>query len=134
MNQRYSSALRGLLPVMAAGLVLGVMTVEARDSAPTSAQGGVRAINVLSATYGANCGARDGNATRDFAAHCTGREDCRYAVDRKVLGDPARGCKKDFVADWSCGANEPHTATLAPEASAGSVLMLTCVESTGAGK
>jgi hypothetical protein len=92
------------------------------------------AIEVVSGTYGQNCGAQRGNATPDLATRCDGRDTCEYRIDRRRILDPAAGCAKDFLAEWRCGKTEFHTATLSPEAGAGSMLVLSCVRQTGAGK
>ena len=100
--------------------------------ASSSAQG--IAIEVVSGTYGQNCGAQRGNATPDLATRCDGRDTCEYRIDRRRILDPAEGCPKDFLAEWRCGKTEFHTAMLSPEAGAGSTLVLSCVRQTGAGK
>jgi hypothetical protein len=62
-------------------------------------------ILVSQATYGGNCAVAPGNMTGVLAASCNGRADCKYAVDYKVLGDPSRGCRKDFAVEWQCTGN-----------------------------
>jgi hypothetical protein len=69
-------------------------------------------LNIRSATYGANCGAPSGNATRDLANSCNGRADCNYIVDVERLRDPAPRCGKDFQVEYSCA---PDTALLRKE-------------------
>lgn len=64
------------------------------------------AIAVTSATYGASCGAPPGNWTAILARECNGRPSCDVRVDDR-FGDPARGCAKDFVAEWTC-TNDPN--------------------------
>jgi hypothetical protein len=108
--------------------ILGIIVLAASSSAEA------RAIKVVSGTYGRNCGAPVGNATRDFARQCDGQETCRYILDKARMGDPAVGCRKDFQAEWLCTDTEFHTAVLSPEAGAGSTLVLSCVEETGAGR
>jgi len=65
-----------------------------------SAGGGVR---VVAATYGENCKAPHGNNTAAVARACDGRAACDYEVAVANLGDPAPGCGKNFVVEWSCG-------------------------------
>jgi hypothetical protein len=77
---------------------------------------GVATIKVVSATYGENCGARPGNATRDLASQCDSRRVCAYRIDRAVLDDTDRA------------------AALSPGLETGSTLVLTCVPPAGAGK
>lgn len=61
-------------------------------------------IDVVEATYGASCGAADGNATAHLAGACEGRARCEYEIDFRALGDPAPGCAKDWRARWRCTA------------------------------
>jgi hypothetical protein len=90
-------------------------------------------INVISATYGANCGARVGNATSDVARHCNQRRECAYQIDM-ALPDDGRVCSADFVSEWRCGQTEFHRAAVSPGFGSGSTLVLTCVRPEGAGK
>lgn len=84
-------------------------------------------VNVVSATYGGNCGAAAGNVTSQLATACNGRSSCNYTVDYRLLGDPAPGCAKNYVARWQCGTNTTtFIATAAAEAGFGSVVTLTC--------
>jgi hypothetical protein len=66
-------------------------------------------INVDSATYGANCpGVQDGNATRLVSDACNGSKNtCNYTIGVRTDadGDPAYGCRKNFVVRWHCGNN-----------------------------
>lgn len=86
-----------------------------------------RGIQIVSATYGANCGAPAGNVTTETKARCQDDESCSYTVDATVLGDPKRGCKKDFQVVWTCGTgSEVHTAAVPAEAGFGSMVPLSC--------
>jgi hypothetical protein len=86
-------------------------------------------ISVTSATYGRNCGAPRGNATMFLAAACDGKRACDYTVSVDVLGDPANGCGKDFVAEYECKPRDTkHTEMLEGEAGLGKVLSLRCSE------
>jgi hypothetical protein len=74
-------------------------------------------ITIISGTYGRNCGAQYGNATRDLAQVCDGRAACEYAIDVDIIGDPASGCPKDFIAEWQCGNNQRReSVSVSPEA------------------
>ena len=86
-----------------------------------------RAIRVVAASYGKNCGAPYGNVTDHLAATCNGRQVCEYTIMTDVLGDPAYGCRKDYVAEWQCG-NNPERGSVAagPEAGNGSRIVLRC--------
>src|SRR5258706_3723658 len=84
-------------------------------------------IQVVSATYGLNCGATRDNAKAAVAGACDGRRRCEYIVDFHVLGDPAPGCAKTFDAEWACAAGGAHQQKDLPaEAGQGSRLVLSC--------
>ncbi len=63
-------------------------------------------IRVTSATYGKNCGVNEGNVTHYVSSACNGQSSCRYQIDHNRIGDPARGCTKDFIVRWRCGNTE----------------------------
>lgn len=85
------------------------------------------AINVMQATYGKNCGAVDGNVTRQVAKSCTGKKECNYIVDVRNLGDPAPNCGKDFTVNFNCGDDAAsHRVELPGEAGLGSLASLSC--------
>ena len=84
-------------------------------------------ITVVSGTYGGNCKAPAGNKTSFLAKACNGQTVCSYKVDVTVLGDPAYGCAKTYVAEWRCGSSTAiHTASAPAEAGYGSVVKLAC--------
>lgn len=83
-------------------------------------------IQVVSGTYGGNCGRSEGNVTGYLARACNDKLSCKYSVDYKVIGDPAPGCAKDYVAKWTCSGSGEQTARAEPEAGYGSAISLTC--------
>ena len=83
-------------------------------------------IHVVAGTYGASCGVRWGNVTQDLAATCDGRWRCEYRVDVNRIGDPAPGCRKDYVARWRCPSGRIRTTSAPPEAGYGAVVRLSC--------
>lgn len=88
---------------------------------------GASEISVLNATYGGSCGIREDNAGASLKASCDGAEQCEYTVNAKSLGDPARGCKKDYVARYTCkGSTNVKTSTISAEAGSGSPVVLDC--------
>ncbi|WP_244206761.1 hypothetical protein [Caballeronia pedi] len=93
-----------------------------------------RSIMVVTGTYGANCGAASGNATRDLTRQCDGRDTCAYVPTRTRGGDAVRACRKDLRVDWRCTDSEFHTAMLSPGADANSTLVLSCIEQSGPGR
>jgi hypothetical protein len=86
-----------------------------------------RTIAVVTASYGENCGAKPGNSTGALAKACDGQPSCDYTVDYGVLGDPAPGCAKTYVAEWRCGEGDLVRRQVLPgEAGLGSRLSLRC--------
>jgi len=83
-------------------------------------------INVISGSYGMNCGAPFGNKTRHLANLCNGRDYCSYVINVNVLGDPAVGCAKEYVAEWRCGSGAIRSARVPAEAGRGSIITLSC--------
>jgi hypothetical protein len=95
---------------------------------------GADTITVVSGTYGANCRAPTGNKTSFLAKACNGKTTCSYKVEVTILGDPAYGCAKTYVAQWRCGSSTAlHSASAPAEAGYGSVVTLTCAAAS-AGK
>jgi hypothetical protein len=91
-------------------------------------------ITIVSGTYGQNCGAPRGNATRDLARRCDGRRTCDYVLNGAFGGGNSAACRRDFLAEWRCGKAEFHTAALGAGAQRGDMLGLSCVRENGAGK
>jgi hypothetical protein len=88
-------------------------------------------LNIRAATYGGNCGAPSGNATKDLANSCNGRADCNYIVDVERLRDPAPGCGKDFQVEYSCAPDSALLRKELPgEAGLKSQLRLSCQPNT----
>jgi hypothetical protein len=84
-------------------------------------------LYVVDATYGGNCGAPWGNGTEFLAKACNGLPACEYRVDYQLIGDPAVGCGKDFVAEWRCGEGIDLYRTIAPpEAGYGGIVRMAC--------
>ena len=84
-------------------------------------------INVISGTYGGNCGVPTGNKTAYLATACNNLQSCAYSINYGIIGDPAPGCAKNYVAVWQCGNNPATYQTSAgAEAGYGSVIQLNC--------
>ena len=84
-------------------------------------------IQIVTATYGGNCKAPQGNATAHLQQSCGGKQSCSYRVDHTVLGDPVFACDKDYVAEWRCGISDAvHRASLTAGAPSGSIVELRC--------
>ncbi|TCG07181.1 hypothetical protein BZM27_21035 [Paraburkholderia steynii] len=119
---------------MARRVSLIVIIAFAASVLSLEAQAQAERIRIESGTYGANCGAATGNATRDLAKHCNDRATCRYIVNTRLDATQRASCARDFIAAWSCDHREFHRAMLSAEAGNGSSLVITCIPSTGAGK
>ena len=114
--------------IHANGIVAGIGTNNGLEMILTRA-GGSPASSIIAsqATYGGNCSAAAGNMTGVLANACNGRDRCDYAIDYKTIGDPARGCRKDFAVEWRCtGGAGTHRLTIPAEAGLGSVAALGC--------
>jgi len=84
-------------------------------------------IRVVAGTYGQNCGTSHGNKTSHLANACNNKTLCDYVVDYTVIGDPAVGCAKDYVAEWRCGNDSTvHRASAPPEAGYRKKVNLSC--------
>lgn len=103
-------------------LVAGSRTTNAFDSV-------TEGIRVISATYGANCHAKQGNATSALSSVCNGKNDCDYVVDVMALGDAAPGCGKNFVVSYQCMPDRRALDRSLPgEAGLRSILHLACAK------
>jgi len=91
-------------------------------------------ISIISGTYGQNCGALRGNASRDLINKCDGRETCNYTPDENTIADAGNHCSKDFLAEWRCEGGDSHLAMLSPDAGIKDTLVITCIQPTGAGR
>ncbi len=115
--------LRAICTLLSLGGLLGASMIA--SAAP---------IQIESGTYGANCGAHRGNATRELAQHCNAVDTCRFSVAAPATFRAQRACKADFVAEWTCGPGAFHQASVRSAANNRGVLVLTCIPPTGAGK
>jgi hypothetical protein len=97
------------------------ITIE--DQGTVSSGGG---INVVAGSYGLNCGAPHGNKTDHLAQQCNGKTRCDYKIEYQVIGDPAVGCGKEYVAEWRCGDGGMKSVKAQAEAGFGSVITLSC--------
>lgn len=84
-------------------------------------------IIITSATYGANCGAPNGNATKHIQFKCRRGLVCDYLIHVKFLGDPAPNCPKDFRVEYRCKGGSGVSPIFVPgEAGLGSRITLRC--------
>ena len=73
-------------------------------------------IHIVSATYGGNCDATLDNNLENLKAACNGQMECSYVVNKDRIGDPAKGCKKEYEYTYHCGDGNEKIATIAKEA------------------
>ena len=96
-------------------------------TAPSAVPEGPPVIQVVAGSYGENCKAPHGNKTEYLRQACDGQQVCSYKIDYTVIGDPAVGCAKDYVAEWRCLAGAAvRKASAPPEAGYGKVIELRC--------
>ena len=62
-------------------------------------------ISIISATYGADCGAPQGNADYVLATLCDDKSRCEIPPLKSQLTSIAPTCAKDLHADYRCGTN-----------------------------
>jgi hypothetical protein len=111
-----------LLALVAPGCMVAVTPGPVSPPPPPPA-----IVQIVSGTYGGNCGQPRGNVTPHLAQTCNGQPACAYRVDYQVIGDPAVGCGKDYVAEWSCtGSPQVYRASAPPEAGYGAVVQIGC--------
>jgi hypothetical protein len=83
-------------------------------------------MQIVSASYGLNCGAPSGNVTTQLADFCNSTAICEYPIDVNKIGDPRRGCAKDYQVEYRCGGfGLSKSASVSAEAS-GKVVRLQC--------
>lgn len=76
-------------------------------------------ITAAHATYGGNCGAKDGNGSPYVNATCYGRDLCLYFVNTYEIGDPCQGTGKNYVVNYTCSSGSSscnRTFSIGPEA------------------
>jgi len=64
-------------------------------------------INVISATFGENCGVPKDNILQWVRSACSGKGQCNFVFDYLLLGNPAPRCNKQVRIEWKCAANGP---------------------------
>jgi hypothetical protein len=83
-------------------------------------------MRIVSATYGLNCGAPRGNVTTQLADFCNDTAICEYTIDVNKIGDPRRGCPKDYQAEYRCGGFVLSRSASVPAEASGKVVRLQC--------
>ncbi len=132
----YTASGLGILPVM-------VLAGEAVRSEQAMARlhrlitGGRPEIEVIKASYGANCVgfrvpapfanlAAEGNATRPARQSCDGRQSCDLEISLQRFTDPANGCGKEFSVEYRCAPNSSTRLVVAAAEALGKHVQLNC--------
>ena len=123
----------GGLAVVLASFWLSLQIMDYWSLPPNASE-----IHILEATYGLNCRnfavptgqvnrVKPGNATGAALEPCgkaTGS--CSFTVDVGRMGDPAPGCRKDFLLQWRCGDLEKTRQLYIAEEANGKTALATC--------
>ncbi len=123
MTSHVRSSVRPSRPVRCFGAALLLSALVAASASEASAQ---PTITVLDATYGERCGVSRGNATWSVAPTCNGFQSCTYNISVGTLGDPKRGCEKDFVVRYKCSNSTASLNAVAPAEANGRNVSLSC--------
>ena len=109
------------------GISNSILSTQSNIATFTVGQPSQTGISVVGGTYGGNCGASHSNVTGALGSACNTLGHCDYIVDYTILGDPAPGCAKDYVAEWTCnGQSLVQRATASPEAGFRKTVTLVC--------
>jgi hypothetical protein len=109
------------------GISNSILSTQSSIATFTVGQPPQTGISVVAGTYGGNCGAPHGNVTGALGSACNTLGHCDYIVDYTIIGDPAPGCAKDYVAEWTCnGQSLVQRATASPEAGFRKTVTLVC--------
>ena len=85
---------------------------------------GFQRMQIVSATYGLNCGAPQGNATSQITNACSrASTKCDYVIDVNALGDPKFGCAKTFEVQYQCSGGATQTLSVPAEANTKTVTL-----------
>ncbi|SAL14085.1 hypothetical protein AWB71_00474 [Caballeronia peredens] len=121
------------LPTRPAPLIGAFLALAAASFAASAETASTREIEIVSATFGDNCGASQGNVTADLRRHCNGLAECPYAIPLRQFRHRTETCKGDLKAEWRCTPEELHVAMIRHVADASSTLTLSCIEQNGPG-
>jgi hypothetical protein len=85
-------------------------------------------IKITSVEYGKNCGAGEnsGSTLEHIKGKCDGKIECKYKIDHGQIGDPARGCSKNYTAKFRCGDEIRDRDIYAHNEASGKYITLTC--------
>lgn len=77
---------------------------QSQSRSVTGSVAGYNALQVSTATYGANCGCAAGNLTASLAPLCNGQGSCSFDPLARI-GDCAVGCVKNVSVGYSCNGS-----------------------------
>ena len=106
--ERHLSTVWGCLAILTVAGLLGWGNSLTRIAVAEAADG---TIDVVSASFGANCGASKDNALQFVRSACAGKQQCTYSFDWREIGNPAKTCYKEFQVEWKCS----RAASIRPE-------------------
>ena len=87
-------------------------------------------IRVAVATYGANCGLPEGNATEAIAAHCNGSRECTFRITRGRVPAVPTECRGEYLVKWGCDGQLATRESWIPREAAEKPVSLTCPASS----
>jgi hypothetical protein len=117
--------LRVLSAALAASVIAGVggWVVYMKDVALAAPADGT--IHVTGA--GGNCGDPGNNLLRHIGSSCSGKKDCGYVFDWRMLRDPGDACRREFRIEWTCAAGGPaRRQSWEPVPAHGTLLRIAC--------
>jgi hypothetical protein len=119
--------------VLVASFWLTLQTIDYWTPPPNAGE-----IHITDATYGLNCRdfkvaaglvnrVKPGNATQNALELCgKAKGSCAVPVDANRIGDPAPGCRKEFLLHWRCGDMERVYEDYVPDEANGNSATATC--------
>lgn len=100
----------------------------------------IKGINIIHATYGANCSfsrynkrglpyfhaIKSDNAITKVKELCHGKTACAFDISAKAFGEPAKGCEKDFRIIYSCSTQTDLFKIIIPPEAVNKHIVLNC--------
>ena len=85
-------------------------------------------MKISSVHYGENCETEINNGTtlEDIKSKCDGKKNCDYLINHNIIGDPSRGCAKDYKVNFKCGEEQQDRYAFQKKEASGKNIFLTC--------
>jgi len=85
-------------------------------------------MSITSVHYGENCGTEinSGTSLEDIKSKCNGKNNCDYLINHNIIGDPSRGCAKDYKVNFKCGDEQQDRYAFEKKEASGKNINLTC--------